>query len=159
MRRRVRAFEPDVVILALRDFENRGVIGHLSRLTQAGVPLDDGYLRRSLEAIGLDQKTNSSTVMRRLSTVADDLVNWTIRTLMREIRESSAIPVAVAMRLPGDQSYDVLHRIATAEEAGGIAIDMTSPSGGRDESQLRLADWDHHPNAAPFAGGRTVPPA
>src|SRR5262249_52532363 len=85
---------------------------------------------------------------RLLSPYRDNLVRWTLSRIAAVTREHGATPVFVALNVVSDPDPNGLAAITDAKEAGFLVFNLLDVWQNRDQSALRIAEWDEHPNAA-----------
>ena len=85
---------------------------------------------------------------RRLWPLADNIIGWTLRHIATVTREHDATPVFVALNNVSDPYGNDIPALKDAKPAGFVVFNLLDIWRNRDQSALRIADWDEHPNAA-----------
>jgi hypothetical protein len=108
------------------------------------------YLDAAISKSGAKGDMVRSEIERRIKPFASDVIRESYRNFVEETRAMGAVPVWVF--IPSTEHYleplpDGLILRRLAEEAGFVVIDLFDIFNGFDVQKIRIAPWDHHPNA------------
>jgi hypothetical protein len=141
-------FQPDAVVYVAHPGEAVRLVDRLpARYDFQGDP-DYRYVGEIMDRAGAGPGLPKAEFHRRLDPYGDDLVRWAYGRQVAAIRAQGALPVFVLLPIPNEPFRRAeLDRItAAAREAGAIVLPMTGVYDGHDIDQIRVAEWDNHPN-------------
>jgi hypothetical protein len=168
---RVLAFQPDAIFVTDSPGLRTPMINHLAAVVMLRLPIpfsqlqtlvdeagiaalaNDGFpvpyqpVRALLGGLGIETRMTGREATERLSHVAERIVQWTFQRMVLTARENNAVPVFVALDIVRDLPIDEA-ALQNADAAGLIVFNLYDLWRNRDKSQLRVADWDEHPNGA-----------
>ncbi|HXE57642.1 MAG TPA: SGNH/GDSL hydrolase family protein [Gemmatimonadales bacterium] len=148
---RVGRFNPDAALFVLHRGDPVRILHTVADAVLRGIDVRHPELRRVLAEAGVDSTMSKTRLVRRLWPYRDSLTDWTLARMARLAREAGAVPVAVAIRLPGYRFYRDDVPLDRASRAGMLTIDLRDAYEGRREAELHLDAEDKHPNAAGHA--------
>jgi hypothetical protein len=169
-RRKVPAFEPDLVLYAATRLDPRLLEIQLCNLVQEHVEPTDDFVRRTLAEVvtkgtgaGKDQPgpsqprgdvtTDREALKARLHPELWPLIDGVLGTLAAECR-GRGWPLAVVMVPraseadgPNERREDVARYTAAAARHALPMLDLSDSFDEADPSSVEIAPWDDHPNA------------
>jgi hypothetical protein len=142
-------FAPNAVIYIATGREVSNAARFLVQTVRNGTEIPYPYLRDALKSAGMTREMEESEALRLIQPLKADLLAWIYRRVAEQSRSRGAIPVF--MFLPqtqgGSWEEETPQTLRLAEEAGFIVLDLSTVFTGRDIAEIRLAEWDLHPNA------------
>jgi D-alanyl-lipoteichoic acid acyltransferase DltB (MBOAT superfamily) len=170
---RVLAFNPDLVVMTMpaKGHVGPSLVGHLLRVLGAGIHIPYPDLRQLLDSAGLRDYSPGGVpipfpvgrslarvagvrprmpeweAQRRLESLSDALVTWSVRHVAETARAHGITPVFLALDLVTEPPAATVPGLATAREAGFLVLDLIDVYNGHDPMSLRIAAWDDHPNS------------
>jgi hypothetical protein len=171
---RVLDFAPDVVVLTASapSVNDRVLVGHLMTVLESGVeipypglvailervgirpsedrgvPLPFELLRSAAERVGIEARLPYWEIQRRVQMALPDIYRWSLIHSAEVIRRGGAVPVLLGLDVVRASTRGDVAGREWAEEAGFLVWNSLDVYDGHDAVQLRLAEWDDHPNAA-----------
>jgi hypothetical protein len=85
---------------------------------------------------------------RLLTPATDKIIRWTLERIATLARENGSVPVFVALNVVTDPEPTETQALKDASSAGLLVFNLLELWTNRDQTALRIADWDEHPNAA-----------
>ena len=144
-------FKPDIVIYFIHPGEGRRAIERIRWALELGgkVGSDYEYVSEIMKRSDARPELPAPEFTHRLLPYRKELIEWTYDRQVHAIRDLGAIPVfvflpGVGRDFDGNELYDLRR---AAERAGAAALSLTDVYQGEDARELRLAEWDDHPNA------------
>jgi hypothetical protein len=171
LEQRALAFEPDALLLVDSPRAREPLVGHLlgvltagvavpypdlarllheagvASLAEPGAPIPFERARTLLARVGVRSRIPWPEAERRLWLASDRLMEWSFEQLGRAGRARGARPMFVALNnvVDAPSNGDV---VGAARAAGLPVIDLYGLWQGRNQSELRIASGDNHPNVA-----------
>ena len=169
---RVLAFQPDVVLVVNSPRLEEWLVSHLLHvvaeriaipypgldalvretgvvaLANRGVPVPFDSLRTLAGALGIETRMPWHEAERRLRLASDSIVQWTLGEIAGVTRAHGAVPVYVALDNVVDAPKYEVRALMHAERAEFLVFNLFDLWQDRDKAELRLGEWDNHPNAA-----------
>jgi D-alanyl-lipoteichoic acid acyltransferase DltB (MBOAT superfamily) len=146
--KRVFQFAPDAVLYFAHANDERRAADSFVRDVMDGVSFPYPRLARIVEETGVSSATPPSEVARLVMPHSAEILAWCYDTIAERCRETGAIPVWIYMPRTEEVRRDAASSAVeeAARRAGFViwSLDGVFGSEGRD---VRLADWDEHPNA------------
>lgn len=143
------AFKPDVVFYIATSREASQSVLHLADAVRHKVEVPYDFLRSAITKAGVESTSEETMAIRNLEVHREEILSRLYRRIVEQCRSHGVTPVWVFMPMvlanPWEDAPDSLFR--TAKESGFVVLNLIDIFKGRDISQLRLADWDTHPNA------------
>lgn len=144
---RVLSFAPDVVMIPANGADASMMIDHVVERRAAGVPISIDTLRSAADAAGL-APAPSPEARKRLAAHQDELLQWLYVAIAKRVRERGALPVWYFVPVPNMVvSPEEIRKLSDrAAQAGFEVLDISDAYSGHDVAQLRLREFDRHPN-------------
>jgi hypothetical protein len=143
-------FDPDAIFYVAHSIDVEQVVVRLAADARAGVGIPYPRLAEVLARVGVEKGMAQSLAERLLRPFGVELTQWIYQRIVEQAR-ARGIP-AVWIYLPRInervQEDEVDELFALAERSGFAVIDLRGLYDERDLDELRLAEWDNHPNAA-----------
>jgi len=143
------SFKPRVVLYEATGQELSRATYYLAEVNRKGVAIPYPELRALAERAGLEPGMSEDEAQKRLMPFQREILGWLYAYLVNRIRAEGAL--AVWFFLPqiysGSWEETVDPAKQLAEENGFTTIDLRGVYTGRNEEELRLVEWDKHPNA------------
>lgn len=144
-------FEPDVIVLALNEL----AVGpqwssHLATLVRRGVDLKYDFLKRIAAQADLRASDSGAKIATKLDPYKLDVIEGVIRTLYERSKSDGFSLVVLNVPFPAKRE-SLKRRIAEVHarltDLDLPVIDALDAFDGRTLEELRVRDWDNHPNA------------
>ncbi len=146
MEKKIFTFSPNAVIIVIHSTDVR-ILAKLTSLLRAGIPIEDPYLRQTLQKAGVQPGMEAPELRRRLSSVSLDLVKWSYQRIAQRCREHGVPLVGIAFEEPRQRGQEqVAEMAALASEAGIPVLDLKGVYDGRSLSDVKLRPGDVHLN-------------
>jgi hypothetical protein len=144
------AFDPDIVILVSEKQNDYEATEHIAALAREEIPIPYDFMRDIAERSGVQPWEPKQSAYRKMESLAEELVAKSYKVFGEAARargyDTYWLYLPMPQRLEKREEVDQLFQWA---EAGGMkTLDLVELWHGRDLSQLRVAPWDRHPNAA-----------
>jgi hypothetical protein len=143
-------YDPDMVMYVAHENEIFRLVRHVDSARQRGIATPYPELSEILARAGVDASTPDTLLEKRLEPFTREILGWTYRSIAVQAREHGVravwvfLPTLEMHGTPGDIAW----MRDLAREAGFETIDLFDVYDGQDIFQIRVADWDYHPNAA-----------
>jgi hypothetical protein len=146
---KVLPFEPDAVFYVAHAIDMAQTVNHLTLAVRMGVEIPYEFPRETLRAAGVGKDTPESVAERLLEPHEADLTRWVYARIVEDSRAHGALPVFVYLpriseRVP---QSDVDRIFELAREVGFVVVDLRGMYDGLDYDDIRVGEWDNHPNA------------
>jgi D-alanyl-lipoteichoic acid acyltransferase DltB (MBOAT superfamily) len=149
LEKKVHEFNPDLVVYFQIDEDERFILRNLSMAIRGGIDIPFGFVRQTVEELGLDASQSDEEIRSRLAPHIERIQTWAEQQLIAKIRELGAEPVCVFLprvqARPKRAAAEARQRVAV--EAGCHPINLADVYDGYSEKDLQIASWDKHPNA------------
>jgi hypothetical protein len=124
-------------------------VNHLVLAVRNGLELPWEVPRETLREAGVSRDTPQVVAERLLAPRRAELTKWVYLRMAEASRARGALPVFVylpriAERVP---QSDVDTIVGLAREAGFAVVDLQGLYDGLDHDDVRVGEWDNHPNA------------
>jgi D-alanyl-lipoteichoic acid acyltransferase DltB (MBOAT superfamily) len=141
-------FGPRAILHVAAGRELLGAVQNLATSITKGVPIPYPFLRDVARRAGVDDKTDETTALRRLEPFRGEIISWLYGQMVRSCREHRAVPVLVFLPhiYPGIWQQEAAEVIERARATGFVVLDLQGIYRGIPGTDLRLAEWDAHPN-------------
>jgi hypothetical protein len=143
------SFKPRLVLYEATGQELSRAAFYLAEANRKGVEIPYPELRALAERAGLQPGMSEDEAQRRLKPFQPDVLGWLYAHLVHRTRSEGALAVWIFLpqieRGSWEETVDPAKQIA--EEKGFVTIDLRGVYAGRTEEELRLVEWDKHPNA------------
>lgn len=144
---RVFEFAPDVV-LYVGHASDLNTIYDLENALIQSVPIPWDSMRSLLASAGAAKGQSPAQLERELLPHAPAALDFAYQRIVELTRAHGAIPAWAYVPLPLEHGDDRPFVTARARDAGFAVVDIPDMFIGHDESDLTIAPWDAHPNAA-----------
>lgn len=146
---RISQFKPGVALVVGHAASHGLNDLHIASRVFRGKPVPEPVAQWVREA-GIEPAMSEAEMRRRLLPRRQDLLDWSLRTIAREIQDMGARPVFALVPMPFDHVDDPGRPVVlTAAHAAGFAIiDIQDVFVRHDQAALALTASDRHPNAA-----------
>ncbi len=165
-------FQPDAVFIANSRETQERLIRHLTQVIVSGIaipypdlnamidrlgvnavanpglPVPFEIVRTVLGAAGIHTRMLEMEAVSRLRPATDSFVRWSLERIKAVTRAHGAVPVFVSLDNVMDPSPSEKSGQREADAAGFKVFDLRDLWQRHDQSLLRVAAWDMHPNAA-----------
>jgi hypothetical protein len=147
--REVLSYEPDAVFWVAHSIDAEQIVARLVHVFGEGREIPYDRLRETLRAAGVERDTAASVAKRLLSPHGPALLEWVYTRIVEQTRARGAVPVWIYLprisERVSQESVDAVFR--AAERSGFVMLSLADLYDGADVDALRVAEWDHHPNA------------
>jgi D-alanyl-lipoteichoic acid acyltransferase DltB (MBOAT superfamily) len=149
LEKKVFDFQPDVLFYVAHLEEQPRAAQYLAAKLREHVPIPYPDLQEFARKAGVDASTPEMVADRRMQPLYDDLTSWVYRRIVADCRQHRVLPVWIYLPPVDDRggsngSTDLIH---LAQEAGFTVFDLSGVYAGQVRENLRVAEWDWHPNA------------
>jgi hypothetical protein len=142
-------FAPDAVLYVAHAHDREDALRRLAEMVRAGVDVRYDALRRVVRAAGIGPETPEAVARERLEPHGDAVIAWLYRHVAESSAARGAAPVWVFLPRLIEEPEEAVAWLADAARAAGLAtLDLSDTYADADLATLRVAEWDHHPNAA-----------
>ncbi len=141
-------FRPDAAIYVAHEKEDYRLSRHLAAAHQRRLTLPYEELRWIQEEAGIDESMSAEAFDLRMQPFTRRIIDWTFRRFVATCRANGVRPLWVflpTLEMTG-KPKDVAWLTTLAREAGCDVIELFDVYDGQDLLEIRLADWDYHPN-------------
>lgn len=141
-------FKPDAVVYIATGREPSRSMWYLVEAVQKGIEIPYEPLREIIQRSGVHRDMDDTTARRALQSYREEILIWTYRRIVEQSQTNGAVPVFVFLPQvrEGTWQEETLDTMRIASEAGFIMIDLNDVFEGVDIANIRLAEWDDHPN-------------
>jgi lysophospholipase L1-like esterase len=151
LEQRVLEFDPDVLFYMANKKEYQLVIDRIVEAVRGGVGLPYDFLETITAEEGIDRGTHEVLAKGRLRPRAPEMLGLVYNRVAGLCRDRGIQPVWVYVPQPGAEPpnrRDINKFFGHAEEAGFDIVDLSDAFAGASAGELRMAEWDSHPNVA-----------
>lgn len=148
--RKVFAFAPNAIMLAIHPLEPRPTSRLLISLIRSKTPIPYPYVADKLRQAGVDPTMAEPELRRRLQPVLDDLVRWGYQRIAEIAREHKVQAIAVVVprpEMPKNELIALAKQTQIAAAVGMKVINLESAFIGSNADSVRLPPTNTHPNA------------
>ncbi len=143
------AFKPDAVFYIATGREISRAANYLAEAVRKKVDIPYEPLRDYVAKAQLTPEMEETAALKQLKPYQNEILDWTYRYIAEQSLQKMITPVLVFLPqvkegIWQEETADIL-RIAKA--AGFIILDLSDVFSQQDITQIRLAEWDEHPNA------------
>lgn len=147
----VLSFEPDAVFFVAHTSDKDLNLWVLAELSKNKIDIPYPYLQEVLQQANLTEINDSLTVdnrRRRLAPYEDEISTWAHKQMVDICRKHNILPVWIFLPMTYQRlkEADIAGDIAAAEDAGFVVINLSKVYDDFNQDELRLAEWDLHPN-------------
>jgi hypothetical protein len=144
-------FDLDAVFMFCHRIEKQWLVSHLVNRVSRGQDMPNDFLRDIVKKANVDQSTDAALSKIRLSAYGSDMLQYAFKEFVDTARANGIKPVFAFMPEMGRVSFsdrDIEELFGYAKEAGFEMIaDYSDAYGDYAVKELRVADYDDHPNA------------
>jgi hypothetical protein len=112
-----------------------------------GLPVPFRFARGVFERAGVETRMPRLEARRRIAAVADSLTAWAIGYFAERSRRYGAVPAVLAVDLVTGEPASRPAALTAAEADGLIVFDLLDVYSGVKAEELRIAEYDDHPNS------------
>jgi D-alanyl-lipoteichoic acid acyltransferase DltB (MBOAT superfamily) len=148
LRDRALRFAPDAVLFVAHKIDGRQIRAHLAQAARLGVEFPHPALREIVARAGVGPGDMDGE--KKLAAHAEELIALVYGEIAAQARRAGAVPVWLLVPTPKEEASDSAtpRLVSLAREAGFVVIDETeSAYASVPIEQIRVAEWDYHPNA------------
>ncbi len=146
---KVRAFEPDAVLLADHTSEGTRVVHHFAKRPFMMLTYPDPTVREIAETAGIYRGIGEQAAQAQLEPFRAPLTIALLDHLVADCRADGTIPAWLYVPLTRDdlgRREEILAiREEMARDAGMVVLSLDGAYGGRSQAELAVAPWDEHP--------------
>jgi hypothetical protein len=150
LERKALAFEPNAVIYTSHPREVTNSLRHLVSCVRAGREIPWEHLRELVAKVGATERMPEGEIYRRLAPFGDEIVAWVYRRVAEIAKERGMAPLSIYFPVLQPNENDpaaAAKLMRMARDAGMQVVDISDVYSGQDVTELRVAEWDWHPNA------------
>jgi hypothetical protein len=142
-------FSPQGVIYVAVGRELSQAARYLAQAAHNGLEIPYPELRSIVDRAGVVPGMDETEALRRLRPVENDILTWIYSYVVEKSRAVGARPILafVPQVRSGLWEEETAGTIEIARKAGFIVMDLADIYEGQDIDQIRVAEWDDHPNA------------
>lgn len=143
-------FQPDVVFFVAHGLELTRAADYVHEAVRKGIDIPYEYLREVVASSTLEPSTSETEGRRLLEPYRRDILSWTYRRTVELCGERGITSVLLMFehRSAGEVgARQIPETLEVARLAGFSVVELASVYEGYDLDQIRLAEWDKHPNA------------
>ena len=142
------AFEPNALFFVATGREGTRATAYLAEVIQKRIPIAYSELRSLVSRAGITSEMSETLILRRLIPFRRELLSWIYRRIADESNRRNIVPLLVFLPQvrEGNWVEETPEILGTAAEAGFTVIDLSDVYKKYDVSDVRLAEWDEHPN-------------
>lgn len=142
-------FRPEIAFYVAHPTDRTLVIKNMAQLMTQGIPVPyEGLLQIAREA-GVENETRNVVAESRLQNYGNETLAFIYHRFVQDCRENGILPVFVFVPVVGNDfdPREAVEDLRIAKEQGFIVLDLTDAFDGVKEEDIRLSDWNSHPNA------------
>jgi hypothetical protein len=149
------SFAPNAVVYVATVGEEAAAARYLVQVVKRQIRIPFPFLERVVADAGLEPGMSETEMLRRLAPFQSNLLGATYAHIVAAAKDRGAVPIWTQIPLPAEtrersrQTWE--QEVRLAEQAGFAILSLDGAYEGQDFDSLRLAAWDHHPNAAGHA--------
>ena len=142
------AFKPNAILYIATGREIKRSVDYLVRVVAKGTEIPYPELRRIVAEAGIDANADAATAVRQLQPRGEAVIRAVYSYIAERARERGIVPVWVFLpQVPEGEWQQVLPETRrAATDAGFRMIDLSGVFAGHEPNDVRLAEWDAHPN-------------
>lgn len=141
-------FGPHTVLYVATGREIKRSVDYLVRVLGRGVEIPYPALRDIVARAGVDQETDPAEAVKRLMPHGEALIRAIYGHIAGLATRNGVVPVWVFLpQVPEGEWQQVMPETRQAAmDAGFLMIDLSGSYAGHEPNEVRLAEWDAHPN-------------
>ena len=142
------AYRPDTVFYIATGREIKRSVDYLVQVVGKGTEIPYPELRQIVAEAGVDAGTDAAAAVKQLLPHGEAVIRAVYKHIAGLARERGIVPVWVFLpQVPEGEWQQVLPETRrAATDAGFRMIDLSGVFAGREPNDVRLAEWDAHPN-------------
>ncbi|KFB68236.1 MAG: hypothetical protein CAPSK01_002089 [Candidatus Accumulibacter vicinus] len=141
-------FRPNAVIYVATGRELSRAAVYLAEAVRKRIDIPYEELRQIVQRSGITPEMEEAEALKRLTPYRKEMLNFVYGSIAARARASGTLSILLFLPQVTDGSWreETADTLAIAAGAGFVIIDLDDLYKGRDINQLRLAEWDDHPN-------------
>jgi len=141
-------FRPNAIIYVATGREQSRAAVYLAEAVKKRIDIPFAELRRIVQRSGITPEMEEAEAVKRLTPYRKELLAFIYDSIGARARAAGATQVLLFLPqvIDGPWREETADTLALAVNAGFVVIDLDDLYKGRDINQLRLAEWDDHPN-------------
>ena len=143
-------FDPDVLLFAVHSTERARLITHVRNLIESGTAVPYPGLQALLDRIDADPEMERTLLEQHIDPFLPEIMRWSLEEVARQCRAQNVVPVLLYVPLitetGGVNAERFAELVAWGQELGFVILSLDGAYGDHTEEEIRLADWDSHPN-------------
>ncbi len=141
-------FGPNAIFYVAAGREISRAVAYLAEVVHKRIDIPYDGLRDIVLKAEVTTGMDEEEARRRLSPYSRDVLMYVYGRIVQESRDRGVQPVWIFMPQvrEGNWQEETPETIAIAESAGFVLINLEDVYEGRDIAEIRLAEWDDHPN-------------
>lgn len=146
---RAAAFQPDAVFYIATGRELSRSVEYIAQIVTDGIEIPFDAVKQIVNDAGVSQTMSVIQASRALAPHGTEIAGWIYAEIAGRCKELGIKPVWVFMPQVtlGSWQVETAPAIELAEKAGFDILDLSDVFEGLDVDEIRLAEWDDHPNA------------
>jgi hypothetical protein len=146
-------FRPQVVIYVATGREISRITESLADAAIRGIEIPYPYLREVVANAGVSPGMDRTIALRRLADSKRDVATWQYGHIVSQSRDRGATPIWVFLPdlAKGSWQEETLPSLELARAAGFAIVNLDGVFDEHTVEELRVAEWDVHPNATGHA--------
>ena len=146
---RALTFQPNAVIFVATGRELSRSANYLAEAVRKKLPMPDPRLQAIVDRSGVRPEMDEAVMLQRLEPLGAEILKVVYGAIAERCRAAGVKPVWVFLPQvrAGSWQEETPQALRIAIEAGFSIINLEHVYEGRDVAQVRLAEWDDHPNA------------
>jgi len=147
------SFRPNAIFYIATGREITRAAAYLAEVTNKGIEIPYQELREIVLKAGVTPGMDEAEARKRLTPHASEILASVYRRLADETRRQGSVAVWVFLPQVREGSWqeETPETLAIAEAAGFVVINQEDVYKGRKVDDIRLAEWDDHPNVSGHA--------
>jgi D-alanyl-lipoteichoic acid acyltransferase DltB (MBOAT superfamily) len=140
---------PNVVMYIATGREQSRSVNYLAEVMHKGIEIPYAPLREIVARAGVTKGMKEAEAQQRLAPFANDILKFVYADIGERAKQHGmrAVWIFLAPDTDGAWQEEGAGAVRIAEAAGFVVISLEDIFQGKDVSNYRLAEWDHHPNA------------
>jgi hypothetical protein len=121
---------------------------YLVEVVRSGIEIPYEELRMIVAKAGLEAGMDEATALKRLAPYRDEVLSIVYGYMVQQSRAHGAVPVFIFLPQVREGSWqeETSQTLQIAQAAGFNVISLEEVYKGHDIAEIRLAEWDDHPN-------------
>jgi hypothetical protein len=142
-------FAPQAILYVATGHEIQRATRCLATANQKRLEIPYEPLQQIMDRANVHPAMDEVTALQRLTPYRSAILSYIYGRIVERTREHGAVPVWIFLPQvrPGKWQEETPETQRIAKEAGFVVINLEDLYQGKDITTIRLAEWDHHPNA------------